>query len=90
MKRGEPAVGTAALDDGGAMAAQVATLQAELAGFKAGSAVNVAAREGTIDDRRGQRIRLRFTPPLAGPIRLGHSSSFGLGLFRPIEESAEP
>lgn len=37
-----------------------------------------------IGDRRGQRIRLRFAAPTAGPIRLGHSSSFGLGLFRPV------
>jgi CRISPR-associated protein Csb2 len=37
-----------------------------------------------IGDRRGYWLRLRFPSPVGGPIRLGHSSSFGLGLFRPI------
>ncbi len=37
-----------------------------------------------IGDRRGYRLRLRFPEPVGGPIRLGHSSSFGLGLFRPV------
>lgn len=37
-----------------------------------------------IGDRRGYRLRLRFPTPVGGPIRLGHSSSFGLGLFRPV------
>ncbi len=41
-------------------------------------------RRAFIGDRRGQMIRLRFAIPVAGPIRLGHSSSFGLGLFRPV------
>lgn len=36
-----------------------------------------------IGDRLGQTLRLRFLEPVSGPIRLGHSSSFGLGLFRP-------
>jgi hypothetical protein len=31
-------------------------------------------------------VRLRFDKLVVGPIRLGHSSSFGLGLFRPVEE----
>lgn len=35
-------------------------------------------------DRRGQMIRLWFTTRVAGPIRWGHLSSFGLGLFRPV------
>jgi CRISPR-associated protein Csb2 len=39
------------------------------------------ARRG---DRRGYRLRLVFQAPVRGPIRLGHSSSFGLGLFHPI------
>ncbi len=39
-----------------------------------------AARQG---DRRGYWVRLTFQAPVHGPIRLGHSSSFGLGLFRP-------
>lgn len=37
----------------------------------------------SIGDRRGYWLRLRFAKPLCGPLRLGHSSSFGLGLFRP-------
>ncbi len=45
-----------------------------------------ARRRGFIGDRRGQMIRLRFAAPVMGPIRLGHSSSFGLGLFRPGSE----
>lgn len=50
----------------------------------------VAKKRTFIGDRRGQMLRLRFTAPVAGPIRLGHSSSFGLGLFRPIDEPDEP
>lgn len=42
-----------------------------------------ANRRTSIGGRRGQMLRLRFRAPLTGPIRLGHSSSFGLGLFRP-------
>lgn len=43
-------------------------------------------RRGTVfvGDRRGYWLRLRFPAPVRGPIRLGHSSSFGLGLFRPV------
>jgi CRISPR-associated protein Csb2 len=37
-----------------------------------------------VGDRRGYWLRLRFPAPVGGPIRLGHSSSFGLGLFRPV------
>ncbi|HEX2688124.1 MAG TPA: type I-U CRISPR-associated protein Csb2 [Kofleriaceae bacterium] len=52
--------------------------------------VHVPRREANkrafIGDRRGQMIRLRFPTPVAGPVRLGHSSSFGLGLFRPIQD----
>lgn len=52
--------------------------------------VHVPRREANkrefIGDRRGQKLRLRFAAPVAGPIRLGHSSSFGLGLFRPVVE----
>lgn len=36
-----------------------------------------------IGDRRGYWLRLVFREPVPGPVRLGHSSSFGLGLFRP-------
>jgi CRISPR-associated protein Csb2 len=35
-------------------------------------------------DRLGRAIRLTFPTPVVGPIRLGHSSSFGLGHFRPV------
>ena len=34
--------------------------------------------------RRGHMVRLTFRDPVCGPIRLGHSASFGLGLFRPV------
>jgi CRISPR-associated protein Csb2 len=33
--------------------------------------------------RRGYRLTLRFDEPVSGPLLLGHSSSFGLGLFMP-------
>lgn len=56
-------------------------------------AVHLPRREANkrafIGDRRGQMVRLRFSTPVAGPIRLGHSSSFGLGLFRPVVEAAQ-
>jgi len=42
-----------------------------------------ASRRAFIGDRMGQRVRLTFSEPISGPLRLGHSSSFGLGLFRP-------
>ncbi len=43
-----------------------------------------------IGERRGHRVRLRFSAGVAGPIRLGHSSGFGMGLFRPVEDAHEP
>lgn len=50
-----------------------------------------AERRGFIGYRRGQMVRLRFPRPGTGPIRLGHSSSFGLGLFRPApDDDGEP
>lgn len=36
--------------------------------------------------RMGQRFRLKFAEPVSGPICLGHSSHFGLGLFAPERE----
>lgn len=49
--------------------------------------VHVPRREARermfIGDRRGYQIRLVFETPVVGPITLGHSSSFGLGLFVP-------
>jgi CRISPR-associated protein Csb2 len=37
-----------------------------------------------VGNRRGYWLRLEFREPLIGPIRLGHSSTFGLGLFKPV------
>lgn len=36
-----------------------------------------------LGDRRGYHVRLRCQVPVTGPLRLGHSASFGLGLFAP-------
>ncbi len=69
-------------------------VEVELLGTPQWVSVHVPRREASkrafIGDRRGQMIRLRFLAPVAGPIRLGHSSSFGMGLFRPVEEAAQP
>ena len=69
-------------------------VEVELVGPPAWVSVHVPRREAHqrafIGDRRGQAIRLRFPAPVTGPIRLGHSSSFGLGLFRPVQEQHEP
>jgi CRISPR-associated protein Csb2 len=69
-------------------------VEVELVGYPKWVSVHVPRREANkrafIGDRRGQMIRLRFTTRVAGPIRLGHSSSFGLGLFRPVLEAAQP
>lgn len=50
-------------------------------------AVHVPRREAAdrsfIGDRRGYWLELTFDQPVAGPLRLGHSASFGLGLFAP-------
>jgi CRISPR-associated protein Csb2 len=40
-------------------------------------------RRDSLGDRLGHRLRLKFREPIAGPLRLGHSSSFGVGLFSP-------
>lgn len=47
-----------------------------------------AGKRAFLGDRRGYWIRLRFRAPIIGPLRLGHSSSFGLGLFRPVTARA--
>jgi CRISPR-associated protein Csb2 len=51
-------------------------------------AVHVPRREAGqqpfIGDRRGYKLRLSFEAPISGPLRLGHSSSFGLGTFVPV------
>lgn len=39
----------------------------------------------TTSDKRGYRIRLTFGHPICGPITLGSSSHFGLGLFVPMD-----
>lgn len=44
-------------------------------------------RRSFLGDRRGYRLRLEFPEPVKGPLRLGHSSSFGVGLFRPAESA---
>jgi CRISPR-associated protein Csb2 len=49
-----------------------------------------AGRRAFIGDRRAQAVRLRFQSPVSGPLRLGHSSSFGLGLFRPVSGDHQP
>lgn len=65
-------------------------VEVELVGPPRWVSVHVPRREASkrafIGDRRGQMVRLRFTEPVVGPIRLGHSSSFGLGLFRPVDD----
>lgn len=40
----------------------------------------------TNDDKRAFRIRLQFESTVQGPLFLGHSSHFGLGLFVPATE----
>ena len=69
-------------------------VEVELVGTPQWVSVHVPRREANqrtfIGDRRGHMVRLRFTTPVVGPIRLGHSSSFGLGLFRPVEEPDQP
>jgi CRISPR-associated protein Csb2 len=45
-----------------------------------------ASQRAFLGDRRGYMVRLLFSTPVVGPIRLGHSSSFGLGLLRPSED----
>jgi CRISPR-associated protein Csb2 len=69
-------------------------VEVELDGSPQWVSVHVPRREANrrafIGNRRGQMIRLRFPEPVPGPIRLGHSSSFGLGLFRPVQEADQP
>lgn len=40
--------------------------------------------KATNDDKRGYRLKLIFSEPQNGPIFLGHSCHFGLGLFVPV------
>ena len=66
----------------------VEAVEVEFVGPPAWVSVHVPRREARkrtfIGDRRGRTVRLQFPEPVTGPIRLGHSSSFGLGLFRPV------
>lgn len=39
----------------------------------------------TNSDKRGHQLQLTFLEPVSGPIALGHSCHFGLGLFVPAE-----
>lgn len=52
-------------------------------------AVHVPRREAAarsfLGDRYGYWLRLYFEQPVRGPLRLGNSSSFGLGLFAPVQ-----
>jgi CRISPR-associated protein Csb2 len=62
-------------------------VEVEQIGGGAWVAVHVPRRQAGersfLGDRRGYLMRLTFPKPVRGPLRLGHSSSFGLGLFRP-------
>jgi len=40
----------------------------------------------TNDDKRAYQVRLTFSNAIQGPLFLGHSSHFGLGLFAPADE----
>lgn len=68
----------------------VAAEQAEIeeVGDASWVAVHVPRNRGSdrafLGDRHGFWMRLTFADPVVGPLRLGHSSSFGLGLFRPV------
>ena len=43
--------------------------------------------EATNDDKRGYQVRIIFAEPQSGPIFLGNSCHFGLGLFIPTEQT---
>lgn len=66
-------------------------VEVELFGDAVWVAVHVPLRQrhgrSFLGDKRGYRLRLVFPGAVRGPIRLGHSSSFGLGLFRPTEDA---
>lgn len=40
-------------------------------------------------DKVGFLLRLTFPRPVSGPLTIGHSSHYGLGLFQPIQTAAE-
>lgn len=43
----------------------------------------------TNDDKRAYRVRITFSEMIQGPLFLGHSSHFGLGLFGPTGEPSQ-
>ena len=43
-------------------------------------------REDDGGRRRSETFRLIFPEPIQGPVCLGHSSHFGLGLFLPVKD----
>ncbi|MCL6105806.1 MAG: type I-U CRISPR-associated protein Csb2 [Actinobacteria bacterium] len=45
---------------------------------------NGTTKQTGAGDKRAYEVRLTFSEPIKGPLRLGHSSSFGLGLFKPV------
>lgn len=47
---------------------------------------NKRSSRAFLGDRRGYWLRLSFPEPVRGPIRLGRSSSLGLGLFKPVQD----
>jgi CRISPR-associated protein Csb2 len=47
-----------------------------------------AGRGALIGRRRGYVVRIRFRAPVRGPLCLGHSAHFGLGLFVPAKDDA--
>lgn len=65
-------------------------VQVELAGSPRLVSVHVPrrmkTRRNSLGDRRGEIVRLVFASPVPGPIFLGNSSSFGLGMFRPVSD----
>lgn len=45
-------------------------------------------RHGSVGDGKSYNVQLEFKEPVRGPITLGYSSHFGLGMFVPEEEEA--
>jgi len=45
--------------------------------------------QSTRNVRRGFQLRLSFEKPVQGPICLGHSAHYGLGLFLPVERDSK-
>jgi CRISPR-associated protein Csb2 len=72
--------------------AEAEQVDVDVVGVPAWVAVHVPramrSSRSNIGERRGYWIRLTYPEPIRGPVRLGHSSSFGLGLFRPLSRPA--